>query len=158
MVKEITRSDILEQKIWYSLKYDRQMLMALEGHMYMSMIFKGNDEHGYLYGGNEGPMRRAQKGVIVCEGRVETSDDRMVWWEDELHIYGGSTTRPYVNGPRPCPLPLTRTCDRYIENVVEDNQRISYSVPRHTMIDAVASTYAVYHSHECGVPGYAVQV
>ncbi|KAJ8429018.1 hypothetical protein Cgig2_014997 [Carnegiea gigantea] len=35
MLKEITRSDLLEQKIWYSLKYDKQMLMALEGDMDM---------------------------------------------------------------------------------------------------------------------------
>ncbi|KAJ8439553.1 hypothetical protein Cgig2_007070 [Carnegiea gigantea] len=46
----------------------------------------------------------------------------------------------------------------YIQNIVEDNHRISYSVPRHTMTDAMTSTYAVYHNHECGVPGYAVQV
>ncbi|KAJ8426523.1 hypothetical protein Cgig2_007991 [Carnegiea gigantea] len=63
-----------------------------------------------------------------------------------------------ANGPRPCLPPLTRTCDRYIQNIVEDNRRISYSVPRHTMTDAVASTYAVYHNHEYSVPGYAVQV
>ncbi|KAJ8427900.1 hypothetical protein Cgig2_012236 [Carnegiea gigantea] len=49
MVKEITRSNLPEQKIWYSLKFDRQMLMALEGNMDISMILKGNDEHGYLY-------------------------------------------------------------------------------------------------------------
>ena len=53
MLKEIIRSDLLEQKIWYSLKYDRQMLMELEGDMDMSMMFKGNDEHSYLYVGGE---------------------------------------------------------------------------------------------------------
>jgi len=37
-------------------------------------------------GGNEGPMRRAQKGVTVWEGRVETSDDGMMWWEDNASI------------------------------------------------------------------------
>ena len=47
--------------------------------------------------GNEGPMRRAQKAIAVCEGRVETSDDGMVWWEDELHLCGGRTMRPYVS-------------------------------------------------------------
>ncbi|KAJ8423839.1 hypothetical protein Cgig2_024297 [Carnegiea gigantea] len=54
-----------------------------------------------------------------------------------------------------------RCCRRnrrgYIQNIIEDNHRISYSVPRHTMTDAVASTYVVYHNHECGVPRYAVQ-
>jgi len=51
MVKEIIRSDLLEQKIWYSLKYDRQMLMGLDGDMDISMIFKGNVEHEYIYVG-----------------------------------------------------------------------------------------------------------
>ncbi|KAJ8438541.1 LOW QUALITY PROTEIN: hypothetical protein Cgig2_024630 [Carnegiea gigantea] len=53
--------------------------MALEGDMDMSMIFKGNEEHGYLYvGGKEGSMRRAQNGITVREGRVESSNDVMV--------------------------------------------------------------------------------
>ncbi|KAJ8433161.1 hypothetical protein Cgig2_007125 [Carnegiea gigantea] len=43
------------------------------------MIFKGNYEHNYLYvGGNDGPKRRAQKGVIVCKGRMHTCDDDVV--------------------------------------------------------------------------------
>jgi len=42
-------------------------------------------------------MRRAQKGVSICEGRVETSDDGMVWWQDELHMCGGRTMHPYVS-------------------------------------------------------------
>ncbi|KAJ8445907.1 hypothetical protein Cgig2_009836 [Carnegiea gigantea] len=45
-----------------------------------------------------------------------------------------------------------------IQNIIEDNRRISYSVPGHTMTDVVASTSAVYHNHDCGVPGYVVQV
>ncbi|KAJ8426144.1 hypothetical protein Cgig2_032835 [Carnegiea gigantea] len=42
--------------------------------------------------------------------------------------------------------------------VYPDNHGISYSIPRHTVTDAVASTYTVYHNHECGVTGYVVQV
>ncbi|KAJ8440283.1 LOW QUALITY PROTEIN: hypothetical protein Cgig2_031597 [Carnegiea gigantea] len=48
--------------------------MALEGDKEMSMIFKGNDERGYLHGGNKGLMRRAQKQSVIYQGRVETSN------------------------------------------------------------------------------------
>jgi len=62
IVKEITRSDMMEQKIWYSLKYDGQMSMALKGDMYMSMNFKENDEHGYLYRGERGSDEASTEG------------------------------------------------------------------------------------------------
>lgn len=69
VVKEITESNLSERKLWYSLKYDGQMLMAIEGDENVRMIFKGNDVHCYLYvGGNDDPRRRAQKGVVACKG------------------------------------------------------------------------------------------
>jgi len=34
------------------------MLMAVEGNVDVRMVFKGNDEHGYLYVGSNGPRRR----------------------------------------------------------------------------------------------------
>ncbi|KAJ8420184.1 LOW QUALITY PROTEIN: hypothetical protein Cgig2_013364 [Carnegiea gigantea] len=68
MMKEITGSDLSEQKLWYSLKYDTQMLTAVEGDTDVRIIFKGNDEHDYLYvGGNIGLMRRAQKSVAYVK-------------------------------------------------------------------------------------------
>ncbi|KAJ8439630.1 hypothetical protein Cgig2_021006 [Carnegiea gigantea] len=71
MVREMTRSDMLEEKLWYSLKYDREMLVAVEGDSDMKAIFKGNNEHGYMYvTENGGPVRRAQEKGAVYEGRV----------------------------------------------------------------------------------------
>ena len=60
MLREMIGSDMLEEKLWYSLKYDREMLMAIEGDSNMKVIFKGNDEHGHMYvTENGGPVRRA---------------------------------------------------------------------------------------------------
>ena len=65
--KEDCTKRFFRAKTIYSLKYDRQMLIAVEGDMNAKIIFKGNDEHGCLYvGGKDGPMRRVQKGVVVC--------------------------------------------------------------------------------------------
>ncbi|KAJ8436084.1 hypothetical protein Cgig2_000986 [Carnegiea gigantea] len=71
MVKEIRGADMSEEKLWYSLKYDREMLVAVEGDNDVKIIFKGNDEHGYLYvARNGGPMRQARESVAICTGRV----------------------------------------------------------------------------------------
>ncbi|KAJ8447332.1 LOW QUALITY PROTEIN: hypothetical protein Cgig2_013109 [Carnegiea gigantea] len=60
LVMGIRGSDLREGKLWYGLKYDRQMSMAIEGDVDVRMILKGNDEHGHLYvGGKEGPKRLA---------------------------------------------------------------------------------------------------
>ncbi|KAJ8444454.1 hypothetical protein Cgig2_005976 [Carnegiea gigantea] len=83
-------------------------------------------------------------------GREETADVVIV--DDTVEEVPSATTKvPPVEVRNP---PLTQMHS----NIVEDNHRISYSVPRHTMTDAVVSTYAVYHNHECSVPGYVVQV
>ncbi|KAJ8436478.1 hypothetical protein Cgig2_000463 [Carnegiea gigantea] len=51
------------------LKNDRQMLMTVEGDMDMRMVFKGNEEHGYLYvGENDRLTRRGHKDGAACEG------------------------------------------------------------------------------------------
>ena len=49
MVTEISGNELSEQKVWFSLKYDRVLVMALEGHADVRMFFKENDEHGYFY-------------------------------------------------------------------------------------------------------------
>ena len=46
---EITGNELSEHKIWYNLKYDLQMLMAVEGNVDVRMVFKGNDEHRYSH-------------------------------------------------------------------------------------------------------------
>ncbi|KAJ8423840.1 hypothetical protein Cgig2_024298 [Carnegiea gigantea] len=71
MVREMTGSDMSEEKLWYSLKYDREMLVAVEGDNDVQVIFKGNDEHGYMYiVENTGPMRRPHTRAALCESRV----------------------------------------------------------------------------------------
>ncbi|KAJ8444476.1 hypothetical protein Cgig2_024040 [Carnegiea gigantea] len=71
MVREMRESDMSEEKLWYSLKYDREMLVTAEGDNDVQVIFKGNDEHGYMYvTGNAGPLRRPHARAAVCESRV----------------------------------------------------------------------------------------
>lgn len=78
MVKESMDGDLLEQKAWYNLKYDRQILMPIEGDMEV-MMSNGNDGHGYLYvDDNDGPRRQVQKDAAAWEGRTHTSNDGMV--------------------------------------------------------------------------------
>ncbi|KAJ8437373.1 hypothetical protein Cgig2_020392 [Carnegiea gigantea] len=105
------------------------------------------------------PMRLRK--LPQLEGRREETADVVIADDAAEEVPSATTkvpTKEVHDGPRPCPSPLTRTCDRYIQNIVEDNHRISYNVRRHTMTGAVTSTYAMYHNHECGVPRYAVQV
>ena len=49
MITEISRNELSEQKVWFSLKYDRGLVMALEGAADVMMFFKGNDEYEYFY-------------------------------------------------------------------------------------------------------------
>ncbi|KAJ8431273.1 hypothetical protein Cgig2_011126 [Carnegiea gigantea] len=64
--------DLPEQKIWYSLKYDKQILMTLEGDMDMSMISREIMNMAICIS-----MRPASKRVAVYEERIETRDDGM---------------------------------------------------------------------------------
>ncbi|KAJ8438232.1 hypothetical protein Cgig2_028135 [Carnegiea gigantea] len=56
LAKEAVGSDLSEHKVRYSLNYDKQMLIAVKGDR--AVRLKGNNEHGYLYmGDNNGPRR-----------------------------------------------------------------------------------------------------
>ncbi|KAJ8438308.1 hypothetical protein Cgig2_018788 [Carnegiea gigantea] len=71
MARKMTGSDMLEEKLWYSLKYDREILVVVEVDSDVEVIFKGNYKHGYIYvAGNAGPMRRQRTRAAVCEARV----------------------------------------------------------------------------------------
>jgi len=48
MVQETVGGGVEVDRIWYSLKYDRNMIMAVEGDTDVRMMLKGNDEHGYV--------------------------------------------------------------------------------------------------------------
>ncbi|KAJ8435830.1 LOW QUALITY PROTEIN: hypothetical protein Cgig2_009107 [Carnegiea gigantea] len=63
MVRKMTGSDISEEKL---CTYDREMLVGIEGDSDVKVIFKGNDEHGYMYVARNSSSERA----VVCEGRV----------------------------------------------------------------------------------------
>jgi len=49
MVWETVGAGVKVYRIWYSLKYDRNIIMAVEGDTVVRMMFKGNDEHDYVY-------------------------------------------------------------------------------------------------------------
>ncbi|KAJ8425493.1 LOW QUALITY PROTEIN: hypothetical protein Cgig2_029575 [Carnegiea gigantea] len=68
-VSEITDNELIVRKLY--LKYDRDMVMELEGGGDVRMFLKGNDEHGYLYvGKSDGPKRHTQKAMRTCDDGV----------------------------------------------------------------------------------------
>ncbi|KAJ8426145.1 hypothetical protein Cgig2_032836 [Carnegiea gigantea] len=76
VVREMTESDMSEEKLWYSLKYDREMLVAVEGDNDVQVIFKGSDEHNCMYVvENAGPVRRPYARAAVCKSRVRDIGD-----------------------------------------------------------------------------------
>jgi len=53
MIRETVGVGVEVDRMWYSLKYDRNMIMAVEGNTDVRMIFKGNDEYSYVYVSNK---------------------------------------------------------------------------------------------------------
>jgi len=79
MVTEISGKELSKQKVWFSLKYDQGLVMALEGDANVRMFFKGNEEHEYFYvGESDGPKRRAEKVGASHEGRTQSCDHGVV--------------------------------------------------------------------------------
>jgi len=69
MVKVTMRSNLVEHKVRYNLKRDKQMLMPIDEDMDVRMILKRNSEHGYLYMGGNDDMR-----MQVLEGAQYAMD------------------------------------------------------------------------------------
>ncbi|KAJ8428406.1 LOW QUALITY PROTEIN: hypothetical protein Cgig2_024552 [Carnegiea gigantea] len=70
MVRKMIGTDKSEEKLWYNLKYDREMLVPVEVDSNVEVIFKGNEEHGYLYvARNARPVRQEHARAAVCEAR-----------------------------------------------------------------------------------------
>jgi len=57
MVRETIGDGVQVGRLCYSLKYNRNMIMAVDGNMDVRMIFIENDEHGYLYVGGKDTLR-----------------------------------------------------------------------------------------------------
>ena len=73
VVTELSGIELSERKVWYSLKYDRGLAMALEGEADVRMFFKGNEEHGYLFvGDSHGPRRRQEQRCAARGGEMHT--------------------------------------------------------------------------------------
>lgn len=52
-----------EQKLWYTLKFDRKIFLPLDTEDAVEAMFMGNEEHAFVYmGGHGGPLLR-KKGV-----------------------------------------------------------------------------------------------
>ena len=49
MVCKTVGLGVTVDRMWYSLKYDRNMKMAMVEDTDVRMMFRGNDEHGYVY-------------------------------------------------------------------------------------------------------------
>ncbi|KAJ8445203.1 LOW QUALITY PROTEIN: hypothetical protein Cgig2_024409 [Carnegiea gigantea] len=80
---EIIGNDLTVRKLWHSLKYDRGMVMELEGDGDVRMFLKGNDEHGYLYRakvmGRRGAHKRQRGPVIMASFVGEVAGIGMIW-------------------------------------------------------------------------------
>ncbi|KAJ8428661.1 hypothetical protein Cgig2_006282 [Carnegiea gigantea] len=77
---EITGNNLTQQKLWYSLKYDQGMVMAVEGDANVRMFLKGNDKHGSFYvAESDGLKRHAQKASASCAGRTQSCDHGAVY-------------------------------------------------------------------------------
>ena len=68
VVIELSGIELSERKMWYSLKYDRGLVMALEGEADVRMFFRGNEEHGYLFVGDSNGRRRRQEQRCAARG------------------------------------------------------------------------------------------
>ena len=68
VVTELSGIELSERKVWYNLKYDRELVMALEGEADVRMFFKGNEEHGYLFVGDSNGRRRRQEQPCAARG------------------------------------------------------------------------------------------
>ncbi|KAJ8440407.1 hypothetical protein Cgig2_017640 [Carnegiea gigantea] len=87
MATEIIGSDLSEQKIWYSLKYDSQILVAVEGDMDVRIVFKifvasdeVGDEETTERGGDEGTKRKREVRNLV---RTEQNDHQFIQQQDQ---------------------------------------------------------------------------
>ena len=49
LVRKTVGDCVVVKRLWYSLKYDRHMIMVVDGDMHVRMMFKGNDAYGYVY-------------------------------------------------------------------------------------------------------------
>ncbi|KAJ8450493.1 hypothetical protein Cgig2_002178 [Carnegiea gigantea] len=48
-----------EEKLWYTLKFDRKIFLPLDADDAVEAMFMGNEEHAFVYmGGREGPLLR----------------------------------------------------------------------------------------------------
>ena len=79
-VKEVVRKTVgpgVEvDTMWYSLKYDRNMKMALVEDTDVSMMFRGNDEHGYVYvSGKDNNAVHVSNDVGGRTGRTGEAED-----------------------------------------------------------------------------------
>jgi len=80
MVTKITGNELCEQNVWFNLKYDQGLVMALEGDADVRMFFKGNDEHGYFYvGDGNGPRRRPEQTCVARAGRAYSCQQGVVY-------------------------------------------------------------------------------
>ena len=67
---------VWELKIWYSMKFDRRMMLVFEDDGDIVSMMRGNDGHGYLYvGGMEGCCGRH---ALVCEERQRVNGEANV--------------------------------------------------------------------------------
>ena len=76
MVRDTVGPGVEVDRMWYSLKYDRNMIMAMEVNTNVRMMFKENDEHGYVYvSGKDNIVPHVSKDVDATMGRIGVAEE-----------------------------------------------------------------------------------
>ena len=76
MVRETVGVGVEVDRMWHSLKYNGNMIMAVEGDMDVRMTFKRNDEHSYAYVSHkENVVPRVRKNVNATTTGARAGED-----------------------------------------------------------------------------------
>jgi len=76
MVQETVGAGVEVDRTWYSLKYDRNVIMAMEVDTNVRMMFKENDENGYVYvSGKDNIVPHVSKDVDATMGRTGAAEE-----------------------------------------------------------------------------------
>ena len=76
LVRETVGDGVIVERMWHSLKYDRNMIMAMDEDTDVRMMFKGNAEHGYVYvSGKDSLVCGVNNAVSARAGETGSADE-----------------------------------------------------------------------------------
>ena len=77
LVEQAMGVSVREVKMWYTMKFDRRMMVPFKDNGDVVSMMRGNDGHGYLYVGGMGGQfgRRARDNEQIERADGEANDD-----------------------------------------------------------------------------------